>query len=219
MLKINKQNISFTRGENINLDISIYDTDGQPFILPAIPSNLPDLVCMMAFTIRSGTYDDIVATKYLDITNSNIVINKVIDYSAKGFNKFSTQDITEVDTLDDVEDYFGYVVPIEAPTDEQIEHRYTVVKCKADNQYYFWVSPTIDPEDNNGVIGLYYFDINIPFLFNDTANLEAKEYIYDLIAYIGCKKTVEEDFPLETVYWKKELITPHKFVLEDSNNA
>lgn len=225
MLRINKQNISFTRGENVSLNISIYDTDGQPFILPPLPNeDIPNDICtVLIFTVRAGSYDKIVLTKNMNILTSTIRISKTVeDFSANGFNKFITQDIDSVSEITDLDDYFGYTIPtLETPTDEQKANRRRVVKCEEDSLYYFWISPTIDPIDNNGQIGVYTFEFIFPILHDYTSNLEAKNYKYDLIAYIGLlKETYQEyEFPLSTVYWKKELISPHNFVLEDTNNV
>lgn len=220
MLKINNNNISFNRGETVALDLAVYSGDGTPFIFPKITSNMQALI---AFTVRSSEYNDICIEKYLNM-ETTISYNGYMDYSIKGYAKFSTQEITECADTAAINAYFGYALADGGGnsiigSESQKAQRLTVAKNVSDGVFYCWCSndQAGDAQSDNGRPVVYSFEISIGIDHSDTAALEIKAYSYDMIAYIG--ENANTTFPLSPIYWKKELITPHTFKMEDSNNA
>lgn len=204
MLVINKNNISFTKGESVNIRFTILNTNGEPYILPPKPfddeGTYTWVKSMVAVTVRSDTYDKIVLAKYLDLDgqDSFITLNSITDTTEGGYNKFITQ---KVDGAEDVTDYF---------TTEE-ENKLKVVKKLDDGTFWFWSEPYGANE--------YSMDFVVQFNSHDTATLQARHYKYDVIFYMGRQKALIENFPMSEVIYKKELIPPHSFILGDTLNA
>ena len=165
------------------------------------------LFSLCALTIRAANYDKIVTAKYLNL-HSSIMQNGKTDYTLYGWNKFTTQDILESDTVENLlialmEKYKSGIIQV-GKVGESYYH------LTIDKQLVFALKP-------------YIFEFSIPLSYEDTCNLEPGEYTYDLIAYQGEIKGPEiydsDEFPLKMVYWKKELIGPHKSIIGDSHNA
>lgn len=165
-----------------------------------------------AFTVRSGSYDDIVIEKYMNL-EAPPMYSGYTDYSLGGYHKFTSQDIIETGTtsLDKV----TAVNDIKAG-------KFAVYHSKADGKNIY---QTVALQANDVQVVPYVFNVMLMLNFEDTENLEAKEYVYDVIAYLGrlsssnVISSAYKGFPYNKVSWKKELIRPHKFVLEDTNNA
>jgi len=222
MLKIRNNDVSLNRGEVVALDISVYASDGTPFIFPKVTDVMS---AFLAFTVRSSEYNIICIEKYLNV-KTPISYNSYLDYSINGYAKFSTQEITECVDETAINTYFGYSLGDDDKNEvignaTQLLNRLTVAKNTTTGVYYCWCSndsATGNAQSDNGRPVVYSFELSIALAHLDTANLDIKGYSYDLIAYIG-KPTNTTTFPLSEVYWKKELITPHVFKMEDSNNA
>lgn len=204
-LKIKNNDISFNRGETVTIEFLVYTADGKPYILPPKPSE--NIKPVLALTVRSGNYDSIVLVKYLDLSDK-ITYGGIVDNSANGYNKFTSQ---EIEDTDNPETYY-----------QTVENRTKVCRVTGTTPeiFYCWASNTEDPLGDGQVVG-YSFALSIPITFEDTSELEAKAYVYDIIGYMGILKenVPETEFPLDIVLWKNEFITPHKFLLEDTNNA
>ena len=166
------------------------------------------LTSVLALTVRASNYDDIVMTKYLNLCGNTMQDGKT-DYMPFGWNKFTTQDILESDSE----------INLEAAMIENYLNNGTLQVGKVDNNYYHLVVH----KDGTCKLAGYAFDINIAILYEDTKDLEAKEYTYDLIAYQGTIKDVsvfdENVFPFKQISWKCELISPHDYTIGDSHNA
>lgn len=168
------------------------------------------MASVLALTVRASEYDDIVLTKYINL-NGAAVYDGVLDRSPFGYNKFDTAKI--LPNL--LEDMYGDM-------QNDIDHgTVCVYHDSAENSsgFYTLVQATAD----HYVLKPYKFSGIVPFVHEDTAGLGAGEYTYDLICYQGLIKNHEvylnDEFPFEKVFWKKEIIPPHKFIIGDSNNA
>ena len=163
-------------------------------------------VSCLAFTVRAANYDKVVLTKYLNLMCAPMINGKT-DYSPFGWNKFYNQEIVKYDTLDE-----ALADLLERRPDSKD------IVADVDGKFYQLVY-TVDG------FGLqpYEFSMTIPLLYEDTKDLEAGEYVYDVIAYQGIitdeRAYTENIFPYSKVLWKKELVMPHKFIIGDSNNA
>lgn len=165
-----------------------------------------------ALTVKSGSYDAIVLAKYLNLSAPPMYEGHS-DYSLGGYNKFTTDEIYETGTTS---------VPnsiVKADIDKGI---YKIYHSKSGNRDIYELAILTA---NDYRIVSYVFNVIVPINFDDTEMLESKEYIYDVIAYIGMLKNPDvlssdyKDFPFSKVMFKRELIQPHKFVLKDTNNA
>lgn len=171
---------------------------------------------VLAFTVRaadtihtndmtSGT--NIVFAKYLNM-HSGIMQDGETDYIVGGWNKFTSQVPLESDNIEKA---------LELLRSQFADGHIRI--CKIGNGYYHL---SLDIQ-NMFKIKPYEFSVEIPILHDDTANLVGNEYTYDLVMYQGFIKDLsvfdEDVFPFKKVLYKEELVSPHKFVLEVSNNA
>lgn len=162
-------------------------------------------VTCLAFTVRAANYDKIVLTKYLNLLGPTMRDGET-DYSPLGWNKFGEQLPISYDTLDEA-------------FDDLTSRRYTKeAVAQVDNKFYHLALTSSGLE-----LQPYEFGLTIPLMHEDTKDLEAGEYVYDIIAYQGIITSEaaykENVFPYSEVLWKKEIVSPHKFVIGDSNNA
>jgi hypothetical protein len=211
MLKVKNSNIWLTRGETNMLSYTAVRRDGKPYILAPAANLLSALVdrqdyAILAFTVRTAVYGDIVLEKYFDLESAPMY-NGVTDLTTGGFHKFSSQDIVPATNLSDV---------------VQFNKVYLL-----DGTYVTRVKKS----DGSNKVVPYSFKIQIPFFWSDTEKLETKEYIYDLTLYYGAlvpevstnwpSRDTYTKFPLQenAVLVKIPLIPPHKFTVEDSNNV
>lgn len=190
-------------GETAGLNISVFDLEGKPFILPDI-SNVTDAKTYAVFTVRAGNTDDIVLQLCMNLQDA-VTYGQYTDNAPKGYNKFTSQDI---DTTSSLVKYFADTHP---------EHKKRVVQLTSDGLFYCYGETLAQ----TGFIVVYNFEISFAILPEYTKNLSAKEYVYDINLYIGEDKEEYEpdEFPLKTILWKRTVVTPHKFILEDTNNA
>lgn len=167
----------------------------------------------IAFTVRSGSYDSIVLEKYLNL-KAPPMYGGDSDYAAGGYNKFTTDEImetnsTSVSDSQVITDVNRGIYRVYHSLDSYGKDIYQQVILLANG---YKVIP-------------YVFNVVVILNFEDTEMLEAKTYIYDVIAYEGITKGPQvfqssfKGFPYSSVSWKKELIQPHKLVIEDTNNA
>ena len=209
MLKVADNNISFNKGETVCLELSVYTGDGVPLILPPINNNTG----CIALTVKSGISGDIVLVKYLDTTKIQPVYNGQIDYSSNGFNKFSTQEILEFNSLEEMYAAYGITT-----SGNFSEIRRKVAHCTSElgSFYYCYITTK-----TGGAMTVYDFTIQIPIFSNETQHLDAKEYTYDICAYLGELKDSlnDSEFPFKRVDWKLQIMPPHSLILEDSNNV
>ena len=207
MLQIRNNDIELTRGENAQIAFSAWTKDGKPYIMPPLPE---DMWPVIAFTVRSGAYDSVIFALYFNM-KSNPVINGQTDYG--GWTKYTSQVIKETGktTLDlstaqaDLPEHFVY----HSVTSEGVD----IYQQGLTNES----GEIVD-------IVPYEFNFTIPIDHDVTKDIEAKDYIYDLILYYGIPREgildpKLEGFPLENIIYKKELIAPHKFTIGDTNNA
>lgn len=165
-----------------------------------------------ALTVKSGSYDSIVLAKYLNLS-APPMYEGVSDYSLGGYNKFTTDDIYETGTTSVLNS------TVKTDIDKGI---YRVYHSVSGNRDIYEIAVLTA---NDYRILSYVFSVIVPINFDDTEMLESKEYVYDVIAYIGTLKNPGvlssdyNDFPFSKITFKRELIQPHKFVLKDSNNA
>lgn len=176
------------------IDSMSYELDGQTIVLTEKEFGVASV---LALTVRSSTYDKVVMTKFLNMCAPPI-FNGVLDQAPYGWNKFASVRPASEDMS-----FFG---------------KYHVLEL---NGNYYHILKT----EHGFSQTPYEFEIVVPLLPEDTQDLEASDYTYDLIAYHGTIKNAEvfdelnNDFPLEKILWKKELIVPHKFIIGDSHNA
>lgn len=166
-------------------------------------------ISTIVFTVRSSLYDSIVLQKIIN-THGAITQDGATDYIFGGWNKFTSNTIyIENNSLSNLYDKL-----IE-------EHENGVIRLgKFKDNYYHLVRSKSGSYD----IKPYEFSITIPIEHIDTANLEAKGYTYDIIAYKGeANEKLFDDLcnclGYDKIYWKRELIPPHNFTIGDSNNA
>lgn len=163
-----------------------------------------DYTSILALTVRASTYDSIVCEKYLNLASGNMNFGKT-NYIPFGFGKFTSQEIQ--DTSDMLNDQYW----------AQDKYAAGELYLMRDSNGYFRELFIEKP----GYVGtsLYKFAVSIPFMPQDTINLEPKDYTYDIILYQGKLSNTEEGFPLEKVVWKRELLGPHIFQIGDSHNV
>lgn len=166
-----------------------------------------------AFTVRSGSYDSIVIQKYLNLKAPPMYAGDS-DYALGGYNKFTTDELFETNSTS----VSGNQV--QQDIKNGIYRVYHSIDSNGNDIYQHALILV-----NGYKVVPYVFNVVILIKFNDTELLEAKEYIYDVINYFGTTKGPQvfgsdfTSFPYSKVSIKKELISPHKFVLEDTNNA
>lgn len=167
----------------------------------------------IAFTVRSGSYDSIVLEKYLN-PKAPPMYGGDSDYAAGGYNKFTTDQIMETNSTS-VSD--SQVI---SDVNRGIYRVYHSVDSYGKDIYQQVILLA-----NGYKVVPYVFNVVVVLNFEDTEMLEAKTYIYDVIAYEGITKGPQvfqssfKGFPYSSVSWKKELIQPHKLVMEDTNNV
>lgn len=196
------------------------DTFGAPLVLNAYKSGTigKDLqkateFPTIAFTVRSGSYDSIVLEKYLNL-KAPPMYGGDSDYAAGGYNKFTTDQIMETNSTS-VSD--SQVI---SDVNRGIYRVYHSVDSYGKSIYQQVILLA-----NGYKVVPYVFNVVVVLNFEDTEMLEAKTYIYDVIAYEGITKGPQvfqssfKGFPYSSISWKKELIQPHKLVIEDTNNA
>ena len=213
MLRTKNDNIIIARGEDGAFTYTGLRRNGKPFILPVAPDldkpvSQRKSYAILAFTVKTGIYEDTVIEKYFDLEDSPMY-DGVTDYTPGGYHKF---------TSTKVEKY----VPSQALLDAQNG----VFKVYDDNGTFIHI---ITDKNGEFVPAQYQFKLSIPISHNDTVNLPAKEYVYDLILYTGELSNDELlameglktnlKFPLKKVLSKTQLIELHTFTLEDSNNV
>jgi hypothetical protein len=164
------------------------------------------MTSVLAFTVRSSEYDDIALTKYLNL-HTAIVQDGYTDYMAYGWNKFTTRDVVAADSTDDLR---TILLDKLAQGIVQVGRVGVNYYCLAARANAYELVP-------------YEFCVVIPFEYVDTADLAAKEYTYDVIAYQGhisdLSVFAENIFPFDKIVWKKEIVQPHKYIIGDSYNA
>ena len=216
MLTIRNNNISLSRGETGTYTYTGIKKNGEPFILP-VANDLNETLekrntyAILAFTVKTAAYGETVIEKYFDLEDSPMYNGKS-DMSKGGYHKFISQIIEETTEPSVIRSNPGKV--------------YKLIDGEK-----FTYATAIRLE--NGTLGIveYSFVVNIPIEYEDTDKLEPKEYTYDLNLYFG-ELTPEEiaslrgisyeyvnGFPLKRVVAKIPLLTPHKFILGDSNNV
>lgn len=166
-----------------------------------------------AFTVRSGSYDSIVIQKYLNLKAPPMYAGDS-DYALGGYNKFTTDELFETNSTSVSDNQ------VQQDIEKGIYRVYHSVDASGNDIYQHALILV-----NGYKVVPYVFNVVILIRFSDTELLEAKEYIYDVINYFGTTKGPQvfgsdfTSFPYSKVSIKKELISPHKFVLEDTNNA
>lgn len=191
-------------------------SNGEPFILP-VTTDLDEPLkgratyAILAFTVKTAVYGEIVIEKYMDLEDAPMYDGET-DFSKGGYHKFTSQVIEDTEEVSTVIDNPG-----------------KVYKLKSDQDFTYSTSITL--EDGTTKVARYSFEVSIPIEYEDTADLEPKEYVYDLILYFGYLRDEEikslegktyrfvSGFPLKTVTAKFPLITLHKFIIGDSNNV
>lgn len=168
---------------------------------------------ILALTVRAGHYDDILFTKYINLHGPMMYGNES-DHIAGGWNKFTSYDMVQVS-----DPMYGLSALI--PDYQNGDIKLAYIKYSDGTTDYMQLFAASDGEYYQVP---YAFEFSIPLESKDT-DIDAREYTYDLIAYQGYVKDSEvfdiEDtrFPLKEILWKKELISPHKFVIGDSHNV
>ena len=201
------------RGQSCSFSYNGIQKDGTPFILAPSIDELNTAVenrrdyTVLAFTIKTTTLGDVVLEKYFDLEAPPMYDGKT-DYTPRGYHKFTNTTI---------EPYIASKALEEAQAG--------IFKVYNDNGTYVHIATDIN---GDFYVSRYGFKLTVPIEHSDTAELKSKEYVYDLILYYG-KLTEEEikstdespnfNFPLDKVELKNTLISPHKFILEDSNNV
>jgi hypothetical protein len=190
--------------------------NGEPYILPVAgdlhkPLDERKTYAILAFTVKTAVYGDTVIEKYMDLEDTPMYDGES-DISKGGYHKFISQVIESTDAVSTIIDNPGKVYKLKSGQD-------------------FTYSTLITLEDGTTKVVRYSFDVSIPIEYEDTADLEPKEYVYDLILYFGELSNAEltslqndryifvKGFPLKTVTAKVPLITVHKFIVGDSNNV
>ena len=214
MLKVKNDNISIARGEDGTFRYTGIRPNGKPIILPVAPEGVNvdignrKTYAIVAFTVKTGLYGEIVLAKYFDL-ESTPMYDGVTDYTPGGYHKFTSTKI---------EPY----VPSQAILDAQNG----IFKVYNDNGTFVHI---ITNKNGEFVPAVYQFTFNIPIYHADTQSLAAKDYVYDLLLYMGTLTNDEilaqqglkenNDFPLKLVANKVQLISAHTFTLEESNNV
>ena len=205
MLKIHNNDITTTLGESVTLRVSVVDKSGKPYILPSIKNLIdawekdptkPEWPCgtYAVFTVRSGLSGDIVLEKFMDL-QEHPVYNGVIDEYEYGYNKFTTQTVQKVSAL-----------PLAQLQTEVYEVDGVYYACCKTGSTSTWAQ--------------YEFSIGFNLDNADFSKLDSKEYTYDINLYIGKLQTdSKKQFPLGEIYWKRTVISPHRFILEDTYNG
>ena len=162
-------------------------------------------IATCALTVKAGLYDNIVLTKVLNM-HAAVSYGGETDYFPNGFSKFTTYDIYQASALSTVSTELIRLA------------KNGIFKLgKYQNTYYHAVLK----KDGTFDIAPYEFNIVIPLHSKDT-NMDAKEYVYDFAAYLGNADDAmftSDDLVYKDVAYKRQLISPHKFVIGDSNNA
>lgn len=209
------------RGENGMGRFVFYNPDGTPYILPPLDDEARDLNVhpVLCLTVRTFDGYNIIFTKYCDLfgTLSAIVDDVVmLDINELGFNKFISQEIKETNQS---------TLTLDFARSDIDENKYYVYHSIYDGTDIYQYILQNDKLAQGITVVPYNFDIGIVFDHLDTTDLDSKEYIYDIILYYGIIKDksvyngwYDED-PFEKVFYKKQLLKPHKLILEDSNNA
>jgi hypothetical protein len=214
MLKVKNDNISIARGEDGAFQYVGVRPNGKPVILPVATDGLDTDIsarktyAVLAFTVKTGIYGDKVIEKYFDLEDKPMYDGKT-DYTPGGYHKFTSAKI---------EDY----VPSQALLDAQNG----VFKVYNDNGTFVHIITTKDGEFEPAV---YQFKFSIPIYFADTAELAPKDYVYDLLVYLGeltndeilAMQGLQEnyEFPLKNIHNKIQLMPAHMFTVEESNNV
>ena len=214
MLRTINNNISLNRGESATIDFVVWNNDGTPYILPPLPGD-DKIQAIVAFTMYTADGYAPVLTKYLDMFegitspyyNEDGDIQYYKDTNSLGYNKFTSQQIYETDSL---EDFYTE------------DNRYKVCAVKDESntwQYYYFNEAASKPL-------AYEFGFSIVLTPEDTAELPTGDYRYDVSVYIGEYLATEDSMevvaklPLvQPVMFKQQLVSPHKFSLEDSLNV
>lgn len=213
---IRNNNILLSRGETGMLTYTGVKQNGEPYILPVAgdldkPLNERKTYAILAFTVKTAVYGDTVLEKYMDLEDAPMYDGET-DISKDGYHKFTSQVIEDTEEVSTVIDNPG-----------------KVYKLKSDQDFTYSTSITL--EDGTTKVARYSFDVSIPIEYEDTADLEPKEYVYDLILYFGTLSDAElaslrndryvfvKGFPLKEVSAKVPLLTVHKFTIGDSNNV
>lgn len=163
------------------------------------------ILSVASLNVKVGT--TIKLQLYANLTDA-ISSNGVTDRTFFGFNKFTSYDIVDSEDttflLKELQDKLAAENNCLGRVDNDFYQLAAV-----DKDYY--VEQKLLP---------YKFAFTIPLLFDYISEIAPQEYTYDIIVYQGIPKDIiTDEFPLETVLWKSELLTPHKFIIGDSNNV
>ena len=214
MLKVKNDNIMIIKGEDGSFSYVGVRPNGKPLILPVATEGVDvdiqrrQTYAVLAFTVTTGAYGEAVIAKYFDLENTPMY-DGVTDYTPGGYHKFTT---TKIDK---------YV-----PSQALIDAQNGIFKVYDDNGTFIHI---ITDKNGDFVPAVYQFRLTIPITHADTAELSPKDYIYDLIIYMG-ELTPDEilaqqglkdnqDFPLKKITSKLQLIEQHTFTLGGSNNV
>lgn len=211
--------IKLPRGETGTFKYCGIQRSGEPYILS--PMVHPDRAtadridyAVLAFIVKTGTNGDIVLEKYYDLEAAPMFDGKT-DYTRHGYHKF-TSSIIDTETLKS---------GVSAALDEASNGIFKVYKDPITGGFVH----VITTKDGSLELAPYSFNVVLSIDYNDTIELEPKEYIYELVAYFGNLTDAEitamdtgdilTGFPLKSVVVKDVFINVQKFILEDSNNV
>ena len=213
MLTVKNNNITIVKGQSCQFMYTGIAKSGKPFILPpsvdesGTPPDLRRDYAVLAFTVRTAPLGDIVIQKYFDL-ESYPMYDSVTDYARGGYRKFSTINIEPYIASKALEDA-----------------RAGIFKVYDDNGVFVHI--LID-KNGNFVPTKYNFKLVLPIDYTDTADLDVKQYVYDLTIYYGelSSKELEamyggpenHDFPLKKVFVKETVLDIRQFNVRDSNN-
>ena len=163
-----------------------------------------DEASVVVFSVYAGSDNSVVLRKILNM-NSYMMSDNNTDYSAGGWNKFTS---TEVIVADDLNEALQSAVN----NGESI-----VVKLSDTDNYYQYINTK-----NGPALAPYSFAFTIPLNSGDTESLPARNYTYDVVAYKGTAAGAlfeNDELLFRKGYWKKELVKPHIFTIGDSQYA
>lgn len=211
MLTVKNNHITVSKGETSMLQYIGVKRNGEPYILaPQVQQGTPLAdrkdYAVLALTIRTSIFGDIVLAKYFDL-EAEPMYDGVTDYSQYGLHKFTSQKINTISDLADIEENQVY---------------------KYNDTFVVAIQNSMGQRE----IKTYQFKLQMPFTWMELEKLESKEYLYDIILYYGAltDEYIEarannlddpEGFPLklDANLVKIPLVKPHKFIVEESNNV
>lgn len=218
--------IHISRGDTPTYRVKLVDTNGVPYrLFRKGEQGMKDVI--VSFTVRENLWEtgDNFKFKYNLLFSQKPVENgKKINGVSESTYMFETTEVGDYNQLFKDKGigtpiWTGAVFPGDKPEEE--DHKlYQFIDSNYEYSYRYYQAPVEGETEGKWIP--YEFVVQFQFDKNSTEKLTNKKYKYDLVLLSGeldARKFLDGDpYPLNSVDYKKQLLSPTDFVVEASIN-